>query len=337
MEGDDEPDRPLDLIDPQLQIANLIDVGALIARAFAMSPQEQLRMNVTNFVEEGCPAVNLADEAWSYVILPNEKWSHGSAEDVRRDRRIVLEALMGNHTILIVWLGYHFLTSVGPTLPNEGDSTSYLRTTLLVIGNLPSLRLFTVEGLPGSPETINTRVLLESMATFQNDPEVLELTDIEFRSNSEVQLLADFLGSRGGELTQLFLEVLIPVVNDDMAGFLDPILLAMASSSGASYLLPSSFELSGSGGVSVSGVSLISEAALCSFLPCFDFNTSNRRALYLKGLGLGDRHVKLIAELMPTVFIPTLQGASASLSLHLQSNPAIGLPGYEALLGMLGY
>jgi hypothetical protein len=163
------------------------------------------------------------------------------------------------------------------------------------------------------------------MATFQNDLWILVLTDIEFRSNSEVQLLADFLGSRGGELMQLCLNCLIPVINDDMVGFLDPILISMRSSSGFGFLLPSSFELSGGDGASVSGVSLISEAALCSFLPCFDFNAGDERALYLEDLGLGDSHAKLIAELMPTV----------TSSLHLQSNPAIGLPGYEALLGML--
>jgi hypothetical protein len=45
--------------------------------------------------------------------------------------------------------------------------------------------------------------LLESMATFQNDLISLELIDIELRSSSEVQLLADFLGSRGGALASL--------------------------------------------------------------------------------------------------------------------------------------
>jgi hypothetical protein len=47
------------------------------------------------------------------------------------------------------------------------------------------------------------------------------------------------------------------------------------------------------------GVSLISEAALCRFFFRVSFNLGNKRALYLKGLGLGDNHVKLIAELMP--------------------------------------
>jgi hypothetical protein len=166
-----------------------------------------------------------------------------------------------------------------------------------------------------SPERINTRVLLESLATFRNDLSFLELKDIEIRSNSEVQLLAVLLGTRTGELTDLYFEVLIPAINDDMAGFLDPILLAMQSSSGASDLFPSSFELSAGDGVSMSGVSLISEAALCRFLPCVGCNAGNKRALYLKGLGLGDNHVKLITELMLTGNTRALQGASASLSL----------------------
>ncbi len=50
------------------------------------------------------------------------------------------------------------------------------------------------------------------MATVQNDLEILELTHIEIRSNSEVQLLADLLGTRGGELAELYLEVPIPVI-----------------------------------------------------------------------------------------------------------------------------
>jgi hypothetical protein len=173
------------------------------------------------------------------------------------------------------------------------------------------------------------------MATFQSDLELLELTDIELHSNAEVQLLADLLGGRGEALVRLHLKRLIPVVKDDMAGFLDPILLAMQSSSEANYPKPSFFELSGSDSVSRSGVSLISEAALCRFLPCVDFSARNQWALFLKGLGLGDSHAKLIAELLPTVNARTVQGKSASLSLNFQSNPAIGLSGYEALLCML--
>jgi hypothetical protein len=313
MEGDDESDRPLSPINIERM-------------APSASPQDMFRTNATTYVVLGLSCLNLAHEAWSY----------GSTEDIRACRGLILETLVDDGTaITSLNLGYNFLTSIGPSLPNEGDSTSHLRTTLHVIGNLTSLRTFTVIGLPGSPETINTRVLLESLATFRNDLENLELTNIEFRSNSEVQLLADLLNTRGRELTELYFEVLIPVINDDMAGFLDPILLAITSYSGASYLFPSYFGLSAVDGVSVSGVTLISEAALCRILPCVSFNVGNKRALYLKGLGLGDNHVKLIAELMPIGNTQALQGTSASLSLYLESNPAIGLPGYEALLGML--
>jgi hypothetical protein len=80
---------------------------------------------------------------------------------------------------------------------------------------------------------------------------------------------------------------------------------------------------------------LISKAALCRFLPRIDFNARSKRVLYLNGLGLGDSHIKIIAELLPTVNAKTVQGASTSFSLHLHSNPAIGLRGYEALLCML--
>jgi hypothetical protein len=312
MEGDDEPDRPLGEQD-------------------ALWHANSFRTNETFIV--------LFSPSWgSAVNLANEAWSHGSAEDAWMYRRNILANLVDNGAIQSVDLGYHFLTSTDPTLPDEGDSTNHLRTTLRAIGNLPSLGSFKVVGLPGSPATMNTRVLLESMATFQNDLVSLELAHIEIRTSSEVQLLADLLRTRGGTLTKLSLKGLVPVINDDMAGFLDPILLAIKSSTRASCLLqPLCIELSGSDGVSVSGVSLISEAALGRFLSCdnFTLDAGNKRALYLKGLGLGDSHVKLIAELLPTVNTRTLQGASASLSLHLQSNPAIGLPGHEALLGML--
>jgi hypothetical protein len=321
MEGDDEPDRPLDEQDALLQ--GLLPTS-FATMMFTASSQERFRTSETTYLRSGVSAVNLANEAWS----------HGSAEIVRRDRRVILAVLGRNRTALrSVSLGYHFLTSSGPTLPNEGDSSSHLRTTLYTIGNLVSLRFFKLVGLPSSPEAINIRILLEAMAKFRNDLESVELTHIEIRSNSEVQLLADLLGSRGGALTELYLEVLIPIINDDMAGLLDPILLAMKSPDGASYLLPSCFELSTGDGVWVSAVSLISEATLNRFLPCVtsSFNAGNKRELYLKGLGLGDSHVKLIAELMSNVN----KGESVSLSLHLQSNPAIGLPGYEALLGML--
>jgi hypothetical protein len=239
MEGDDNLVRPLGEQD-----------ALLLAHCF--------RTNETTNVISGGSALNLANEAWS----------HGSAKIVRRDRMFILYALVGIRTIRSVDLGYHFLTSIGSTLPNEDDSTIHLSTTLHAIGSLPSLCQFTLVGLPGLPETINTRVLLQSMATFENDLETLEFANIEFRSNAEVQLLADLMASHGGALTKLYLRGLINVINDDMAGLLDPILLAMTSSSGASYLLPSYFELSGGDGVSVSGVSLIGEAALGRFLLC---------------------------------------------------------------------
>jgi hypothetical protein len=293
------------------------------------SPQDMFRHNESTDVLDG---------GFTRLNLASESWSHGSAEIVRKDQSEMLGALVDVDLftdIRLVDLSYHFLTSIGPTLSNEGDSTRHLRSTLHAIGNLPRLCFFKVEGLPGSPETINTRILLESMIMFRNDLESLELRNIQLRSSSEVQLLAEFLGSRSGALAKLSLKGLIPVISDDMAGFLDPILLAMKSPSRASYFIPPYFELSAGDGVSVSGVTLINVTALGRFLPCVNFNVGNKRELYLKGLGLGDSHVKLIVELMATVNPRTLQGASVSLSLHLQSNPAIGLPGYEALLGML--
>jgi hypothetical protein len=306
IDEDDEPDRPLDEQDALLQ--------------------DLLPINENSYMVFRGSVLNLADEAWSY----------GNANNEGTSRSMILECLyqMGDFCpTKSVDLSYHFLTSSGPTLPDDGDSTSHLRTTLHAIGNLPSLRSFTVEGLPGSPETINTRILLESMIMFRNDLESLELTNIQLRSSSEVQLLAEFLSSRGRALAKLSLKGIIPVINQDMAGFLDPILLAMKSLSGAGNFLPSYFEVSGGDGVSVSTVSLIREAALNRFVA--RFNAENKQALYLKGLGLGDSHVKLIAELLPNVNIWAIEGESASLSLNLQSNPAIGLPGYEALLAML--
>jgi hypothetical protein len=101
----------------------------------------------------------------SDVDISNEAWSHRRAEDVRIDRSIILEALLDNHhggnrAITTVNIGYHFLTSISPVLPNDGDSTRHLRTTgtLRAIGSLPNLSSFTGVGLPTSPEIINTRV-----------------------------------------------------------------------------------------------------------------------------------------------------------------------------------
>jgi hypothetical protein len=147
MEGNDEPDWD------HGGFGNLLGVRG---RLFAdLSPQDKFRIKAILSVCHGASDVDLANEAWS----------HGRAEDVRIDRSITLEVLLDNHhggnrAITTVNIGYHFLTSISPVLPNDGDSTRHLRTTgtLRAIGSLPNLSSFTGVGLPTSPEIINTRV-----------------------------------------------------------------------------------------------------------------------------------------------------------------------------------
>jgi hypothetical protein len=67
----------------------------------------------------------------SLVNLVNEAWSHGGAEHVQV-ARVYSRKLVGKHTIRSVVLGYYFLASVGPTLPNEGDSMKHLHVRLSI-------------------------------------------------------------------------------------------------------------------------------------------------------------------------------------------------------------
>jgi hypothetical protein len=103
-----------------------------------------------------------------------------------------------------------------------------------------------VVGLPGSPESSSrVAVCISESSTIK---------DVQLNSNSEVGLLADFLSCRGWALYELVLEGLVTVISDDMAGLLDPIILAMTASSNGGAFLPVTFELIGSDGVLASGV-----------------------------------------------------------------------------------
>jgi hypothetical protein len=107
MEGDDGPDRPLDI--NNLNNPRIVRLMGLVfpSNVDAASTQErEFRNHEARSVLLGEPVANLANEAWL----------HGSAEDVREDRRLILDALVvsNRNSMRSVNLGYHFLTSIGP-------------------------------------------------------------------------------------------------------------------------------------------------------------------------------------------------------------------------------
>jgi hypothetical protein len=88
MDGDDEPDRPLDEQDRINFLRNLLPITIARMESSA-SPQERFRANEIHHVNLG---------AATTVNIVNEAWSHGRAEDVWMDRILILATLVGKST-----------------------------------------------------------------------------------------------------------------------------------------------------------------------------------------------------------------------------------------------
>jgi hypothetical protein len=72
-----------------------------------------------------------------------------------------------------------------------------MNNPLRAIRNVPSLGLFTLEGLPGSPEMINIWALLESLSAFQNDLDFSQIKDIKCEQQLGSGLAGGLLSCRG--------------------------------------------------------------------------------------------------------------------------------------------
>jgi hypothetical protein len=255
--------------------------------------------------------LDLMDELWESSV---------PMESVQQDLENLLVALQSNRSLVSIFISSKALATIG-----ESDQGRLFRN----VGNLPTLRQMSVEGGAGSPTAIHMRVLADALSETSNDVITLDLSGFEFSSRSEVEQLARVLKARVGMLERLFLEDIVLDGVEDKAGFLDPILLALAPVHGEPRSRLNFFQLSCAETAS-NGASVVSPEALGAFFAEVPVEIP-RLGLYLQNLGLNDNHCEVMAQ--------ELVRDDASMrpidELYLNGNPSIGQKGYEALLGLL--
>jgi hypothetical protein len=255
-----------------------------------------------------------------HLKLSDELWeSSVPMESLQPDLENLLVALQSNRSLEEIRIRRDFLAAIG-----ESDQGRLFRS----LGNLPSLRKMSVYGSPESLSVIHTRVLADALSKTSNGIKSLLLSGFKISSRSEVEQLACGLKARVETLEILILEDIVLDV-EDKAGFLDPILLALAPVHGEPRSPLSHFKLCCAETAS-NGASVVSPDALGAFFAQEPIELP-RRVLYLQNLGLNDNHCKVMAQ--------ELARDDASLRpiylLDLTGNPSIGQKGYEALLGLL--
>jgi hypothetical protein len=271
------------------------------------------RVSMLYAAQSGRGWLNLVGKEWSDPTDMNNQ------TEVLQYIERLLAALEKNRSLLTVTIGYEFL---------EEWSKPQQKRLFYAIRNQPHLLKLTVTGLRSSPEVIDTGMILESLMHLQSSRiQKLMISKIELNYKSEVLLLATMLATRSASLQSISLKGLVSTVIGKEKGFLDPILLAMATPpEGGRVTRLSRFVLEGCDDITKHDPSLVTAEALRCYLAAHDIAATGRasRVLCLDGLGLGDEHAELIAGL----------AGESLIKLSLKSNPAIG-KGYESLLWIL--
>jgi hypothetical protein len=266
------------------------------------------RLNLVNIL--------LAQEPLA-LDLQHEVWSIGNPRSLRFDKQLMITSLEVNRTVIKVSVSYQFLGGV-----NEDGQRRFFRA----LENIPTLTALCIgAGLPGEHggnRRIRLPVLLESLPRLVNRLRNLIIHQVVFSDQSEVERLADAVGAHGESLQFLTLHNYAIRVDENRAGFLDPILHAMRG-----RLQPAIFSLGGN------GPNLVTVEALRLYLlSAVEFNSENQRRLGLHNVGLGDDHCKVVADLL----VQNDRAPDGEFgTLELDRNPGIGQQGYEAILGLL--
>jgi hypothetical protein len=191
------------------------------------------------------------------------------------------------------------------------------------------LQRMTLYGSARSPTAIHTRVLAEALSETSNSLKSLVLSCLKISSRSEVEQLARGLKARVESLELLTLEDIVLDV-EDKAGFLDPILLALAPVPGDPHRQLSCLRLS-CVEAAPNGANVVSPEALGALFAEEPVEMP-RRTVRLQNLGLNDNHCKVMAQELTKRDDAVLSPID---EINLAGNPSIGQQGYEALLGLL--
>jgi hypothetical protein len=243
-------------------------------------------------------------------------------ESVQPDLENIIVALKSNRSLQTIRISRDVLAAIG-----ESDQGSLFRS----LGSLPTLRDMSVYGSPESPTAIHTRVLADALSETSNGIFKLNLSGFKISSRSEVEQLARGLKARVGSLRTLALVDIVLDGVEDKAGFLDPILFALAPVHGEPHSPLNNFILSCAETAS-NGASVISPETLGDFFVVAQkrIEVPSRR-FYLQNLGLNDNHCKVMAQELARD-----DASSRPIQiLDLSGNPSIGQHGNEALLGLL--
>jgi hypothetical protein len=262
------------------------------------------------------------------LLLIGEVWSTGgSQQELQAEREKILAGLEVNQSLFSFAVDYHILQNL-----NSGDQSRLFRA----LEHIPTLQILAVKGDAnvGSHDKLRLSAMLRSLPKIvANGLSCLTITDIDLCSTAtDLQHLVEAVGSPGLKLESLFLKGINTRVQENMEGFLDPVLCAMHSSDSGPTARhqrqqPTRFGLGGGDSNSHpsenGGPSLISTRAL----------------------RLGDDHCQILATLLvkndraPANVVSKLgdflPGAAAFGELDLSGNCNIQQQGYEAILGLL--
>jgi hypothetical protein len=260
-----------------------------------------------------------------YLGLTDELWASSVAvESFQSDVENLIVALQSDRSLETIEINWDVLAAFG-----ESKQGRLFRS----LGNLPTLRIMTLVGGFGSPTAVHTRVIADALSETSNGLKSLELCGFKISSRSEVEQLARGLKARFGSLEVLLLEDIVLDV-EDTTGFLDPILLTLASVPGEPrgeliYFRISCME------AAPNGASVVSPEALGAFFaeePITEPVEMPRRTFRLKNLGLNDDHCDVMAQELARRADAVLRPINA---LSLTGNSSIGQQGHAALLGLL--
>jgi hypothetical protein len=259
-----------------------------------------------------------------YLDLSDELWTSSvTMESFQHDMENIIVALQSNRSLEMINISSDVFAAIGERKQGR---------LFYSLGNLPTLQGMTLSGGTGSRTAMHTRVLADALSKTSNGLKSLELSGLKISSRSEVEQLARGVKARVESLDTLVLVVLVHIVLDveDKTGFLDPILLALASVPGEPRGQLSRFRLN-CVEESSNRASLISPEALGTFFAEEPPVEMPRLIFRLQNLGLNDNHCEVIAQelLRDDALLRPIN------VLGLSFNPSIGKQGYEALLGLL--
>jgi hypothetical protein len=262
---------------------------------------------------------NLLDRTLDILVLCGEAWASGFPEQLMHDKQQIFSALETNRTLTKVFVDSHFLAAA-----SEDEHRRLYRA----LGDIPTLVNLGLQ--MAQYESIFMTDLLGSLPRLVDGLHDFTICNIGLKSDQEVELLANAVGSRGVSLRSLTLICIASEVDANSVGFLDPILLAMQGR----RQQPTRVNLFGyrccSEGVRPC---LLTVRTLRLFLQsAVEFSGENQRVLGLQHLGLGDDHCQVVADLL----VKNDRAPEGSFGiLSLKGNPAIGQEGCEAILGLL--